>query len=128
MRAGPSRPDARLNQYSPVSSIILAEILHKAGVPRGVFNLVIGDGTIVGAAIGKHPDMDAVSFTGSTRAGILVAEAAAPTVKRVTQELVRRLSLCRVICGARRTRCGTQINRNRSSRHVLAALTTKKDD
>lgn len=75
------------SEYSPVSSIILAEILHEAGVPPGVFNLVVGDGPTVGAAISKHPDIDAVSFTGSTRAGVSVAEAAAPTVKRVTQEL-----------------------------------------
>ena len=71
------------SEYSPTSVIILAEILHAAGVPKGVFNLVNGDGPIVGAAISSHPDIDLVSFTGSTRAGILVAEAAAPTVKRV---------------------------------------------
>ena len=75
------------SEYSPISAIILAEILHAAGVPAGVFNLVNGDGPGVGAAISRHPDIDLVSFTGSTRAGILVAEAAAPTVKRIAQEL-----------------------------------------
>ena len=63
------------------------EIMHDAGVPTGVFNLVNGDGPTVGAAISSHPGVDMVSFTGSTRAGILVAQNAAPTVKRVTQEL-----------------------------------------
>jgi aldehyde dehydrogenase (NAD+) len=61
--------------------------MHEAGVPKGVFNLVNGDGPTVGHAISAHPDIDLVSFTGSTRAGVLVAEAAAPTVKRVCQEL-----------------------------------------
>jgi aldehyde dehydrogenase (NAD+) len=75
------------SEYSPLSTIILAEILHDAGVPKGVFNLVNGDGPEVGEAISRHPDIDMVSFTGSTRAGILVAQAAANTVKRVTQEL-----------------------------------------
>ena len=75
------------SEYSPLCAIILAEILHDAGTPPGVFNLVNGDGPGVGTAIAAHPDIDMVSFTGSTRAGILVAEAAAPSVKRVTQEL-----------------------------------------
>jgi aldehyde dehydrogenase (NAD+) len=75
------------SEFSPLSTIILAEILHDAGVPKGVFNLVNGDGPGVGEAISRHPDIDMVSFTGSTRAGILVAQAAATTVKRVTQEL-----------------------------------------
>ena len=75
------------SEFTPVSAIKLAEILHEAGVPQGVFNLVIGDGPTVGNAICKHPDVDFVSFTGSTRAGVLVAEAAAPTIKRVAQEL-----------------------------------------
>lgn len=75
------------SEYSPVCSITLAEILHDAGVPAGVFNLVNGDGPGVGNAIASHPDIDMVSFTGSTRAGALVAEAAAPTIKRVAQEL-----------------------------------------
>jgi aldehyde dehydrogenase (NAD+) len=75
------------SEVAPLSALILTEILHKAGVPEGVFNLVNGDGPTVGDAISSHPDIDMVSFTGSTRAGILVAKAAASTVKRVTQEL-----------------------------------------
>jgi aldehyde dehydrogenase (NAD+) len=75
------------SEFTPVSAIILAEILHVSGVPKGVFNLVNGDGVLVGNAISSHDDIDVVSFTGSTRAGILVAEAAAPSVKRVAQEL-----------------------------------------
>lgn len=75
------------SELSPLSALILAEVLHEAGVPKGVFNLVNGTGAEVGAAIAAHPDIDMVSFTGSTRAGILVAEAAAKTVKRVHQEL-----------------------------------------
>ncbi len=74
-------------EIAPLNAILIAEILHDAGVPAGVFNLVNGDGPTVGAAISSHPDIDMVSFTGSTRAGIEVARAAAPTVKRVTQEL-----------------------------------------
>ena len=75
------------SEIAPFSAWILAEILHEAGVPPGVFNLVNGDGPGVGSAISSHPDIDLVSFTGSTRAGIEVARAAAPTVKRVHQEL-----------------------------------------
>ncbi len=75
------------SEIAPFSGQILAEILHEAGVPPGVFNLVNGDGPGVGAAISSHPDIDLVSFTGSTRAGIEVARAAAATVKRVHQEL-----------------------------------------
>ncbi len=75
------------SEIAPFSAYLLAEILHEAGVPPGVFNLVNGDGPTVGAAIASHPDIDLVSFTGSTRAGIEVARAAAPTVKRVHQEL-----------------------------------------
>ena len=71
----------------PANAAIFAEILHAAGVPAGVFNLVQGDGPTVGQAISSHPGIDMVSFTGSTRAGILVAKAAADTVKRVHQEL-----------------------------------------
>jgi aldehyde dehydrogenase (NAD+) len=66
---------------------LFAQILHEATVPPGVFNLVNGDGPTVGAAIAAHPDVAMVSFTGSTRAGVAVAVAAAPSVKRVTQEL-----------------------------------------
>ena len=75
------------SEIAPFSGIVIAEILHQAGVPAGVFNLVNGDGPTVGAAIAAHPDIDMVSFTGSTRAGIEVARAGAPTVKRVAQEL-----------------------------------------
>ena len=75
------------SELAPFSAVIWTEILAAAGVPAGVFNLVNGDGPTVGAAIASHPDVDLVSFTGSTRAGIEVARAAAPTVKRVHQEL-----------------------------------------
>ncbi len=71
----------------PGNAAIFAEILHAAGVPAGVFNLVQGDGPGVGNAISAHPGIEMVSFTGSTRAGVLVAKAAADTVKRVHQEL-----------------------------------------
>ena len=75
------------SEISPIDAILFAEILHEAGVPAGVFNLVNGDGPGVGASLSAHPDVDMMSFTGSTRAGVLVAQAAAPTVKRVAQEL-----------------------------------------
>ena len=75
------------SEVSPLSAIVFTEILDEAGVPAGVFNLVQGDGATVGAALAAHPDVDMVSFTGSTRAGIEVARLAAPTVKRVAQEL-----------------------------------------
>ena len=75
------------SEFTPFSAVIIAEILEAAELPAGVFNLVNGDGPGVGAAIAAHPDIDMVSFTGSTRAGVAVAVAAAPTVKRVTQEL-----------------------------------------
>jgi len=74
-------------EVAPMNALLLAEIFHEAGVPAGVFNLVNGDGPTVGQAISTHPEIDMVSFTGSTRAGIAVAQAAAATVKRVTQEL-----------------------------------------
>jgi aldehyde dehydrogenase (NAD+) len=75
------------SELAPLSALLFAEILDEAKVPPGVFNLVNGDGPTVGAAISSHPDVSMASFTGSTRAGIAVAIAAAPTVKRVTQEL-----------------------------------------
>jgi aldehyde dehydrogenase (NAD+) len=75
------------SEVAPLSAALFAEILHEAGVPAGVFNLVQGDGATVGAAMSSHPQVDMVSFTGSTRAGIEIARAAAPTVKRVAQEL-----------------------------------------
>lgn len=75
------------SEIAPFDAIIFAEILDAAGVPAGVFNLVNGDGPGVGSALSGHPDIEMVSFTGSTRAGVLVAQNAAPTVKRVAQEL-----------------------------------------
>jgi aldehyde dehydrogenase (NAD+) len=75
------------SEIAPFSGHIMAEILHEAGVPPGVFNLVDGDGPTVGAALSSHPGIDMVSFTGSTRAGILVDKAAADTVKKVSLEL-----------------------------------------
>jgi aldehyde dehydrogenase (NAD+) len=75
------------SELAPLSAYLFAQILHEAALPAGVFNMVNGDGPTVGAAISSHPDVAMVSFTGSTRAGIAVATAAAPGVKRVTQEL-----------------------------------------
>ncbi len=75
------------SELAPGSAIILAEILEEAGVPAGVFNMVQGEGPLVGDAIARHPDVDMISFTGSTQGGVSVALAAAPTVKRVGQEL-----------------------------------------
>ncbi len=75
------------SEVAPLNAVIFAEILHEAGVPAGVFNLVNGDGPGVGEAMSVHPGIDMMSFTGSTRAGIAVAKAAADTVKRVAQEL-----------------------------------------
>jgi aldehyde dehydrogenase (NAD+) len=75
------------SEVAPLNAILFAEILDEAGVPAGVFNLLNGDGITVGACLSAHPDIDMLSFTGSTRAGIEVARAAAPTVKRVAQEL-----------------------------------------
>lgn len=75
------------SEVAPFNAILFAEILHEAGVPAGVFNLINGDGPNVGAPLSSHPDVDMMSFTGSTRAGVEVAKNAAPTVKRVAQEL-----------------------------------------
>jgi aldehyde dehydrogenase (NAD+) len=75
------------SEIAPFDAMIFAEVLDAAGVPAGVFNLVNGDGPGVGTALAQHPDVAMVSFTGSTRAGVLVAQNAAPTVKRVAQEL-----------------------------------------
>jgi len=75
------------SELSPLSALLFAELMHDAGIPPGVFNLVNGSGPEVGAALAEHPDVDMISITGSTRAGVLVAQAAAPTVKRVAQEL-----------------------------------------
>lgn len=73
-------------EFSPISSQLFAEVMHEAGVPAGAFNMIQGDGT-AGAQLSAHPLVDMISFTGSTRAGAAVAVAAAPTVKRVSQEL-----------------------------------------
>jgi aldehyde dehydrogenase (NAD+) len=75
------------SELSPLSALLFAEAIEDAGFPAGVFNLVNGDGPGVGAGLASHPDVDMISITGSTRAGVAVAEAAAPTVKRVAQEL-----------------------------------------
>lgn len=75
------------SEVAPMNAILFAEVMDEAGVPPGVFNLVNGDGPTVGEALSHHPDIDMMSFTGSTRAGIAVAKAAADTVKRVAQEL-----------------------------------------
>ncbi len=75
------------SEFTPSSALIFAEILHDAGVPNGVFNVINGLGQDVGVAMSEHPDIDMISFTGSTRAGVDVAVRAAPTVKRVSQEL-----------------------------------------
>jgi aldehyde dehydrogenase (NAD+) len=75
------------SELSPLSALLFAEMIDEAGYPAGVFNLLNGDGPNVGAPLSTHPDVDCVSFTGSTRAGVLIAAAAAPSVKRVSQEL-----------------------------------------
>lgn len=75
------------SEIAPLSAMLFAEILHEAGCPAGVFNLINGDGPGVGAPLASHPDVSMVSFTGSTRAGIAVGSAALPTMKRVTLEL-----------------------------------------
>jgi aldehyde dehydrogenase (NAD+) len=75
------------SEHTPVSAMIYAEIIHEAGYPAGVFNLVNGDGANVGSALSRHPDIQMMSFTGSTRAGTAVARDAAETIKRVTLEL-----------------------------------------
>ena len=75
------------SEIAPISSMLFAEFVDEAGIPAGVFNLVNGDGPVVGEALSTHPDVDMVSLTGSTRAGIAVTKAAADTVKRVALEL-----------------------------------------
>ena len=75
------------SEHTPISAILYAEILHEAGVPAGVFNLVNGVGPVVGSALSRHPDIQMMSFTGSTRAGTAVTREAADSVKRVTLEL-----------------------------------------
>ncbi len=78
---------AKPSEVAPLSPLVLADILHEAGVPPGVFNLVNGEGASVGQQLAAHPGVDMISFTGSTRAGVLVARAAADSIKRVQQEL-----------------------------------------
>ena len=75
------------SEIAPISGVVFAEVIETAGTPKGVFNLVNGTGPDVGQVMAGHPDVDMVSFTGSTRAGIIVAKTAADTVKRVAQEL-----------------------------------------
>ena len=75
------------SEIAPMSGLLFAQIMHEAQVPRGVFNLINGTGPDVGQVMAAHPDIDMMSFTGSTRAGIIVAKTAADTVKRVAQEL-----------------------------------------
>ncbi len=75
------------SEYTPMSAALFAECVHAAGYPAGVFNLVFGDGPEVGSAISRHPDIAMMSFTGSTRAGVMVSKDAADTVKRVALEL-----------------------------------------
>ena len=75
------------SEYAPLSAKLVAEFVHEAGYPAGVFNLIYGDGPLIGPVLSSHPDVDLVSFTGSTAAGISVAKHAADTVKRVVQEL-----------------------------------------
>ena len=75
------------SELSPFTALLFAQVVHDAGMPAGVFNLVMGTGETVGTAMSVHPEVDMVSFTGSTRAGIEVARNAAPTIKRVVQEL-----------------------------------------
>ena len=77
----------KASEIAPINAVIWSEVMHAAGVPAGVYNMVQGDGPTVGAAMSAHPGIDMMSFTGSTRAGVLVAQAAAVTVKRVAQEL-----------------------------------------
>jgi len=75
------------SEHTPVSAVLYAEIIHEAGFPPGVFNLIQGDGPTLGAALSRHPDIQMISFTGSVRGGTAVTKAAADTVKRVTLEL-----------------------------------------
>lgn len=75
------------SEESPLNALIFAEILHEAGLPEGVFNLVNGDGAGVGSQLSAHPDVDMISFTGSSRAGKLISRSAADTLKRVSLEL-----------------------------------------
>jgi aldehyde dehydrogenase (NAD+) len=75
------------SEVAPLNAVLWSEVMHAAGVPKGVYNMVQGEGAVVGEAMSAHPDIDMMSFTGSTRAGVRVARGAAATVKRVAQEL-----------------------------------------
>ena len=75
------------SEYTPISAFIYAELIHEAGFPPGAFNLIHGEGDVVGAALSRHPDIQMISFTGSTRAGKAITKAASETIKRVTLEL-----------------------------------------
>lgn len=107
------------SELSPLSALLFAEVMQDAGIPPGVFNLVSGSGPQVGAALSAHPDVDMVSITGSTRAGVLVAQAAAPTIKRVAQELGGKspnlilpdADLLRAVPPAWQRACATSANR-----------------
>jgi len=106
------------SEIAPISGIIFAEIMHDAEVPKGVFNLVNGDGPTVGQYLSGHPDVAMMSFTGSTRAGIIVAKVAAETVKRVAQELGGKSRQHHIGgCGPQRcrdTRCGRLLQQQRT--------------
>lgn len=75
------------SEHTPISAMIYAEMIHQAGYPKGVFNLIQGDGAVAGSSMSSHPDIQMMSFTGSTRAGIAISKSAADSVKRVTLEL-----------------------------------------
>ena len=77
----------KASEETPLTALMLADTMDEAGVPAGVFNLVSGTGPVVGEVLASHPEVDLVSFTGSTQAGVRVAELAARTVKKVTLEL-----------------------------------------
>ena len=125
------------SEVAPLNAILFAEILDEAGVPAGVFNLVNGDG--VGrrrCALSAHPDVDMVSFTGSTRAGIEVARNAAPTVKRVTQELGGKSAniilddadFAKVIARDVRVRCATTQASHATRRRACSCPTARMDE
>jgi aldehyde dehydrogenase (NAD+) len=113
------------SEECPGNAVIFAEILDAAGVPPGVFNLVQGDGPTVGNAISSHPGIEMVSFTGSTRAGILVAKAAADTVKRVHQELGGKSTPARA-ASRRRASWSTRIARPKRSASSRRCSTARR--
>jgi len=112
------------SELAPFSAHLFAEIFDEAGVPPGVFNLVDGDGPGVGRALARHPDIAMISITGSNRAGVAVAEAAAPTVKRVSQELGGK-SACILLPGVDMRRAARDVASRvfRNSGQSCAALT-----